>query len=93
LAKGIFIIFMLSAMLMMALYSYFGFEKILGMGHVFWIFLVPYMVLQLPQEDGSFYAYLVALSVMLTISLAFDVADVWKYFAGRVRATREVARG
>ncbi len=80
LAKMIFITFMVSAMIMMALYSYFGFEKILGIGHVFWIFLLPYILLQLVHVDGRFFLYLVTLSVLLTISLVFDAIDVWKYF-------------
>ena len=80
LAKVIFITFMVSAMTIMALYSYFGFEKILGIGHVFWIFLLPYILLQLVHVDGKFFLYLVTLSVLLTISLVFDAIDVWKYF-------------
>ncbi len=80
LAKVIFITFMVSAMTMMALYSYFGFEKILGIGHVFWVFLLPYILLQFVHVDGKFFLYLVTLSVLLTISLVFDAIDVWKYF-------------
>ncbi len=80
LAKVIFITFMLSAMTMMALYSYLGFEKILGMGHVFWIVLLPYILLQIGHVDGGFFVYLVTLSVLLSISLIFDILDVWKYF-------------
>ncbi len=80
LAKVIFITFMVSAMTMMALYSYFGFEKILGIGHVFWIFLLPYILLQIAHVDDEFFLYLVTLSALLTISLVFDAIDVWKYF-------------
>ena len=86
LAKLIFITFMLSAMTMMALYSYFGFEKILGIGHVFWIVLLPYILLQIGHVDGGFFVYLVTLSVLLSISLVFDAMDVWKYFY-HLRAT------
>ena len=82
LVKVIFVTFMVSAVTMMALYSYFGFEKILGIGHVFWVFLVPYILLQLPHTDGIFFAYLVTLSAVLTISLVLDATDVWKYFHG-----------
>jgi hypothetical protein len=80
LAKVIFITFMVSAMTMMALYSYFGFAKILGIGHVVWIFLLPYILLHLAQVNGGFFLYLATLSVLLTISLVFDAIDVWKYF-------------
>jgi hypothetical protein len=83
LAKLIFITFMVSAVTMMALYSYFGFEKILGTGHVFWLVLVPYILLRLPHTDGMFFAYLVMLSAVLTISLVLDATDVWKYVHGR----------
>ena len=86
LAKVIFITFMVSAMTMMALYSYFGFEKILGIGHVFWIFLLPYIILQLVHVDGRFFLYLGTLSVLLTISLVFDAIDVWKYFRDNIAA-------
>jgi hypothetical protein len=79
-AKVIFITFMVSATIMMAMYSCFGFEKILGLGHVLWIFLLPYILLQLAHTDGTFFLYLVTLSIFLTISLMFDVIDVWKYF-------------
>ena len=80
LAKIIFFTFMASAIAMMVLYSYFGFEKILGIAHVFWIYLIPFILLQLAYADGIFLLYLVTLSVLLTISLVFDAIDVWKYF-------------
>ena len=79
LAKVIFTIFMVSALTIMTLYSYFGFEKILGIGHVFWIFLLPYILLQLAHTDGLFFLYLVTLSVLLIVSLVLDVIDVWIY--------------
>ena len=69
---------MLSAMTMMALYSHFGFAKILGMGHVFWIALLPYILLQIGQVDGGFFVYLVTLAILLSISLVFDAVDVWR---------------
>lgn len=78
-AKLIFIAFMASAMAIMALFSYFGFEKILGIGHVLWIFLLPYILLQLTHVEGTFFLYLVILSAFLTISLVFDTIDVRKY--------------
>lgn len=80
LAKVIFVTFMLSALAMMALYSYFGFEKILGIGHIFWVILLPYILLQVAHTDGVFFLYLVVLSVFLTVSLVFDAIDVWNYF-------------
>ncbi len=83
LAKVVFITFMSSAMLMMALYSRFGFEKILGLGHIFWIPLLLYIVIGIPAAEDGFQIYLVILTVSIVISLVFDVVDVWKYFTQR----------
>ena len=80
LAKTIFVTFMISAMLMMGLYSRFGFEKILGLGHILWVPLLVYVLMQLPIVEASFKSYLVVLSISIAISLTFDIIDVWKYF-------------
>jgi hypothetical protein len=80
LAKVIFVAFMLSAMLMMGLYSRFGFEKILGMGHILWLPLLIYVLMEIPAASGTFKDYLIIWSIFTVISLMFDVVDVWKYF-------------
>ena len=82
LAKIIFITFIISAASMMALYSVFGFAKILGAAHVFWLYLVPFILLQLEYAGGVFFWYLVVLSLLLTVSLVLDAIDIWKYFRG-----------
>ena len=86
LAKLIFVTFMLSAILMMGLYSRFGFEKILGLGHILWIPLLVYVLVRLPSIHGSFENYLITLSVTIGISLVFDTIDVWRYFSTRRNA-------
>lgn len=83
LAKLIFIAFMISAMLIMGLYSRFGFEKILGLGHILWIPLLAHIVMLIPSVEASFKKYLLVLSVSIAISLVIDVVDVWKYFTSR----------
>lgn len=86
LAKVIFVTFMLSAMLMMGLYSRFGFEKILGIGHILWIPLLVYVLMEIPTARDAFKSYLIILSTSIVISLVFDFFDVWKYFASRKSA-------
>jgi hypothetical protein len=86
LARWILGAFMASAMLMMILYALFGFEKILGLGHVLWVPLLPVVLLSLPSAEGGFRAFLTIWVVATAISLLFDVVDVWKYFAGRLQA-------
>lgn len=83
LAKVIFVTFMLSAILMMGLYSRFGFEKILGLGHIFWIPLLVYLLMVLPTAQATFKSYLLILAVSIVISLGFDIVDVWRYFTRR----------
>ncbi len=83
LAKVIFVTFMLSAMLMMGLYSRFGFEKILGMGHILWLPLLVYVLMSIPAASDTFEAYLIIWSIFAVLSLVFDVVDVWKYFTSQ----------
>lgn len=83
LAKLVLVAFMLSAMLMMGLYAVFGFERILGLGHVFWIPLLGYILLQLQQAEGLFAGYLIVLSLAIGISLLFDIRDVWIYLSSK----------
>ncbi len=83
LAKVIFVTFMLSVMLMMGLYSRFGFEKILGIGHILWIPLLVYVLMEIPTARDTFKSYLIILSISIAISLVFDIVDVWKYFTDR----------
>ena len=84
-AQLILMNFLASAMLMMGLYSRFGFTKILGLGHVPWIPLLAYVVKQIPAAEASFKRYLLVLSVSMAISLVLDTIDVWNYFRSRVR--------
>jgi len=81
LAKIIFVTFLLSAMLMMGLYSKFGFEKILGLGHVLWVPLLAYLLIEFPTVSNDIINYLIVLSLSITVSLAFDIVDVWSYFS------------
>lgn len=80
LAKVIFLTFVMSATAKLVLYSCFGFERILAIAHVFWIYLIPFIVLQLAYTGGVFFLYLVVLTLLLTIALVVDVVDIWKYF-------------
>lgn len=91
LAKLILVVFMLSAMVMMGLYAVFGFERILGVGHVFWIPLLGYLIVHLQQIEGLFAGYLLVLSLAIGISLLFDIRDVWIYLSAKRAQHRVVA--
>lgn len=79
LSKIIFFTFLISSMFMMLLYSTFGFKKILGLGHILWIPLIIYIGFNLHLENGSFYFYLIVFIISISISLFFDILDVYKY--------------
>lgn len=81
LAKLVLATFLLSAMMMMTLYARYGFEKVLGLGHILWLALLPYLLISIPGAGSGFQSYLIALTASISISLAFDVVDVWTYFA------------
>ena len=80
LAKVIVIVFIFSSMLMMGLYSKYGFTKILGLGHVLWLPLAAYIAVLLPGAEGPYFTYLMVLLATISISLVFDIYDVWSYF-------------
>lgn len=80
LAKAIVVVFLISSMLMMGLYSKFGFTKILGLGHILWIPLAIYIAFFLGSADGSYFSYLVVLLFTISISLVIDIYDVWTYY-------------
>lgn len=82
-AKLILATFMVSSMLMMGLYSWFGFAKVLGLGHVLWLPLLLHVLTRLPHANETFKIYLIVWSIATAVSLAFDVVDVWKYFTAR----------
>lgn len=83
LAKVIFFTFAVSAFTIIALYSLFGFRKIMGVGHIYWVPLVHFLVRQINDAGGRYRAYLIVLTVSIIISLIFDTIDAWKYFTGR----------
>lgn len=80
LAKVIVLVFFISSILLMGLYSKFGFTKILGLGHILWIPLLIYIAFSIGGASGSYLLYLILLSITISISLVIDIHDVWTYF-------------
>ncbi len=70
--------------LMTFLTSRFGFTRILGLGHIFWIPLLGFLLTRLgniPAGD-AYSAWLRALLVVNSGSLLIDTVDVIRYLAG-----------
>ncbi len=85
----VLIVFLLSAGLMMFLYAAKGFTRILGVGHILWLGLVPWLWsrLDLVQPDGWFFIWIVIVIALNGFSLIVDVIDVIRYARGERRPT------
>lgn len=85
-AQVVFYTFMVTATFMMLLYHKFRFERILGLGHVLWLVLVPYLVLEYSQLSGAIMYYILSVIIINSISLVFDINDVYIYFSEKHQA-------
>ena len=75
---------MVSMFFMVALFAKFGFVRLLGLGHIPWLFTVPWLALQLGQTmaSGPFYYWLFSVVILDSISLVIDAVDVTRYWMG-----------
>ncbi len=81
---------MVSMFIMMTLFARFGFVRLLGLGHIPWLFTIPWLWLQLGQtieNGGTFYYWLLAVVVLDSISLVIDAVDVVRYWMGERQPT------
>lgn len=76
--------FMAAAGLMLALFAMKGFVRLLGLGHIFWIAMLPWLAGRFDPEamDSLFGAWLLAVIVVDGISLMIDAVDVVRYVRG-----------
>lgn len=83
-AVAVLIIFAASAMAMMILYARYGLVRLLGIGHIAWLGLVPWLVYRLAGlEVGSpVWSFVLAVIVIDSVSLVLDIADVVRYWRG-----------
>ena len=80
LAQLIFFTFVITSLFMMYLYSKFGMARILGLGHVLWLLLIPYLMMVWPTLSGDIKHYITIVIICNTISLIFDINDVRLHF-------------
>ena len=75
---------LVGAVLMTVLTGRLGFTRILGLGHIFWIPLVIFLLLRLGSipADNAFGIWIRALILLNGISLIIDAKDVIQYIAG-----------
>lgn len=76
---------LLAALGIMALtYQRFGFVRLLGIGHVTWFAMLPWLYVRLPQTESNplLHRWLIVLIAVNTVCLIVDVVDVARFFAG-----------
>ncbi len=83
-AKVVLAAFLASAALMTAIYAVKGFVRLLGIGHIFWVPMVPWLWTRLDQvEPGNLIGYwMIAVVALNGISLIIDAIDVVRYVTG-----------
>jgi hypothetical protein len=73
----------LGAMLQMGIFARLGFVRLLGVGHVHWFAMVPWLALRLDTiADPVMYRWVGAVCVACGISLVIDTIDVLRYLRG-----------
>ena len=77
--------FLASALLMTTLTGVSGFNRLLGLGHIFWIPLLYFLWARLDHipADDFFGVWVRALMTLNAASLVVDVVDVIRYIAAR----------
>jgi len=83
-AKVVLAAFLASAALMTAIFAAKGFVRLLGIGHIFWIPMVPWLWTRfdLVEPNNLFGYWMIAVVALNGISLIIDAIDVLHYARG-----------
>ncbi len=76
--------FLVGAVLQTAIFSAKGFVRLLGIGHIAWVPMVPWLWARLElAAPGSLFRYwILATIAVVTLSLLIDATDVVRYLRG-----------
>ena len=87
--------FLASVALMTALTAISGFNRLLGLGHVFWIPLLWFLWTRIGEtpSDTFFGLWMRVLIALNALSLVIDTADVIRYIAGERGERKETVKG
>lgn len=75
---------LIAVVIMTAIYLKCGFVRLLGIGHILWIPMIPWLVLNLPgrSESPLLYDWVVCLIAGNSISLVIDTIDLARFLKG-----------
>ncbi len=76
--------FLAGAALMAAIFASKGFVRLLGIGHIFWVPMVPWLWARLDQVGpGDLLGYwMIAVMALNSLALIIDAIDVLRYVRG-----------
>jgi hypothetical protein len=83
-AQVVLLTFIASFVLMVLITGVSGFTRLLGLGHVFWIPLVFFLIgrLDLVPAGGPYRVWIVSVIVLNSTSLVLDFVDVLRFSRG-----------
>ena len=75
---------LISAMIMMAIFAKLGYVRLLGIGHILWVPMIPWLCSRLDNigTENLFGKWLLMVIVIDGISVVIDAIDVLRYFRG-----------
>lgn len=94
-AQAVLAAALLGAAIQMAIFARKGFVRLLGVGHVFWVPLLPWLWTRLDQADTAelFGYWIVTIIIVDGISLLIDAIDVTRYLNGDRAPFTAAAKG
>ena len=83
-AKVVLAAIICSITIMTAVFGAKGFVRLLGIGHIAWVPMIPWLITRLDKTSfDSFFGYwLIAVIVLNSLSLIIDAIDVLRYIRG-----------
>ncbi len=73
---------MAGAVTQASMFSRLGFVRLLGVGHVYWLPMLPWLWTRLGSTSCLFEYWLMAVIALDGVALVIDVADVARYARG-----------
>ena len=82
--KVVLVVFLAGAVFMMAIFARMGFVRLLGIGHILWVPMIPWLWSRLDQVGPSdpLGYWITAVMILDGISVIIDVIDVFRYLRG-----------
>jgi len=83
-AKIVLGVVLISATILMALFAKLGYVRLLGIGHILWVPMIPWLWSRLDQigTESLFGKWLLMVIVIDSISVVIDAIDVLRYIRG-----------